>query len=184
VEYDQLGLVAHRQGNRTASAPRNTYRTKDGRWVAIAASTQSIAKRAFAAIGQPELLDDPRFATNRARLANVDEVDAIVGSWVSERTLADVIEVMTAAQVAIAPVLHAGDLAQDPHLVERGAVVTIADEELGEVRMPDVQPRLTETPGRIRSAGPPMGASTDEILRGRLGLSAEALADLRERGVI
>jgi crotonobetainyl-CoA:carnitine CoA-transferase CaiB-like acyl-CoA transferase len=86
VEYDQLGLIARRQGNRTSSAPRNTYRTKDGRFVAIAASTQSIAARAFAAIGRPRLLEDPRFATNRARLANVEEVDAIVGAWVAERT--------------------------------------------------------------------------------------------------
>jgi formyl-CoA transferase len=184
VEYDQLGLIARRQGNRTASAPRNTYRTKDGRWVAIAASTQSIAERAFAAIGRPTLLDDPRFATNRARLANVEEVDAIVGAWVAERTLAEVIEIMMAAQVAVAPVLHAGDLAEDPHLVERGAVVSIDDDELGAVRMPDVQPRLTRTPGRIRSAGPPQGSSTEEILGARLGLSAEELADLRERGVI
>ena len=184
VEYDQLGLIARRQGNRTSSAPRNTYRTKDGRFVAIAASTQSIAARAFAAIGRPTLLEDPRFATNRARLANVEEVDAIVGAWVAERTQAEVIEVMTAAQVAVAPVLHAGDLAEDPHLVERGTVVSIDDDELGAVRMPDVQPRLTRTPGRIRNAGPPMGASTDEILGGRLGLSEEALADLRERGVI
>ena len=98
--------------------------------------------------------------------------------------MTDVIEILTAAQVAIAPVLHAGDLAADPHLRERGAIVSIDDEELGTVRMPDVQPRLAETPGRIRGAGPALGSSTDEVLGGRLGLSAEELADLRARGVI
>jgi crotonobetainyl-CoA:carnitine CoA-transferase CaiB-like acyl-CoA transferase len=184
VEYDQLGLIARRQGNRTASAPRNTYRTKDGRWVAIAASTQSIAARVFAVMGRSELLDDPRFATNRDRLTHVEEVDAIVGAWVAERTQADVIEILTAAHVAVAPVLHAGDLVEDPHLVERGAIVSVDDEELGAVRMPDVQPRLSQTPGRIRSAGPPLGSSTDEILGDRLGLSTDELAELRGRGVI
>ena len=184
VEYDQLGLIARRQGNRTASAPRNTYRTKDGRWVAIAASTQSIAARVFAVMGRSELLEDPRFATNRDRLTHVEEVDAIVGAWVAERTQADVIEILTAAHVAVAPVLHAGDLVEDPHLVERGSIVSIEDEELGAVRMPDVQPRLSQTPGRIRSAGPPLGSSTDEILGDQLGLSADDLAELRGRGVI
>jgi crotonobetainyl-CoA:carnitine CoA-transferase CaiB-like acyl-CoA transferase len=184
VEYDQLGIVERRRGNRTGSAPRNTYRTSDGRWVALAASTQSIAARLFTAIGRPELLDEPRFRTNRDRVANVDELDEIVGAWIAARTQDEVIAALVEAQVAVAPVLDAADLAVDPHLQDRGSIIAVEDEELGRVLMPDVQPRLSDTPGRIRHAGPPLGDRTDEVLGERLGLSAAEIAALRERGVV
>ena len=184
VEYDQLGLIARRMGNRTASAPRNTYRTADDRWIAIAASTQSIAERAFAAMDLAHLLDEPRFRTNRDRLANVDAVDEIVAAWMIERTQDEIIAILTAAEVAVAPVLHAADLLEDPHLINRGTFITVDDDELGPVRMPDVQPRLLGTPGQVRSAGPPLGASTDDMLTGRLGLTPDEVEGLRARGVV
>lgn len=185
VVYDQLGLPGRRMGSRTAgSAPRNIYRTKDGRWVAIAGSTQALTERLFRAMGQPQLIADPRFRTNRDRVANVEALDAIVGAWVAERTQAECIEQLVAAEVAVAPVADFRDLAADPHLRARGTLVTIEDPELGRVRMPEVQPRLSETPGRIRHAGLPMGAHNREIYCGRLGLSEEELERLRAAGVI
>jgi len=184
VEYDQLGLVAERHGNRTASAPRNTYATADGRWIAIAGSTQSITVRLFEAIGRPELVTDPRFATNRARGKNADELDAIIGAWVGERTQQDVVDTLVAANVAVAPILHAGDLAVDPHLKERGAIVDVPDDELGTVRMPAPQPVMTATPGRVRSAGPRLGQHTAEVLAEYLGLGEDELGALHAEGVI
>jgi crotonobetainyl-CoA:carnitine CoA-transferase CaiB-like acyl-CoA transferase len=184
VEYDQLGLVAQRHGNRTASAPRNTYATADGRWIAIAGSTQSITVRLFEAIGRPELIADPRFATNRARGQNADELDAIIGAWVGARTQEDVVDTLVAANVAVAPILHAGDLAVDPHLQERGAIVDVPDDELGTVRMPAPQPVMTATPGRIRSAGPRLGEHTAEVLAEYVGLGEDELAALHAEGVI
>ena len=185
IAYDQLGTPGRRVGNRTyGSAPRNTYKTRDDRWVAIAGSTQILTERLFREMGQPELLNDPRFKTNQDRLANVDAVDKVVGNWVGARTQAEVIEQLVAAEVAVAPVYDFKDLAEDAHLNARGVNEKIDDPELGALCMPTVQPRLSETPGRIAFAGRPMGECNEEIYGGRLGLSAAEIAALKADGVI
>jgi crotonobetainyl-CoA:carnitine CoA-transferase CaiB-like acyl-CoA transferase len=184
VEYDQLGIVPKRQGNRTASAPRNTYRTKDGRWVAIAASTQSIAERLFTVMGCPEILEDSRFATNRDRVDNVEEIDRIVGDWVAHRPQEELVAILVEAEVAVAPVMNVADLVNDPQLAHRHTVVKVPDNELGEILMPDVQPKLSATPGAVRHPGPPLGHDTDEILRTRLGLDAAEIETLRTDKVV
>ncbi len=184
VEFDQLGVVPKRQGNRSASAPRNTYLTKDGRWVAIAASTQSIAERLFNVMGQPELAQDPRFATNRDRLANVEAIDQIVGDWVAQYTQDQLVEILADAEVAVGPVANVADLVNDPQLLHRKTLTRVADSELDQVLMPDVQPKLSQTPGRIRSAGPALGAHTDELLETVLGLSGDEIEQLRADKVI
>jgi crotonobetainyl-CoA:carnitine CoA-transferase CaiB-like acyl-CoA transferase len=183
--YDQLGLPGKRTGNRTSgSAPRNTYRTKDDRWIAMAGSTQALAERLFKEMGRPDLITDLRFKTNRDRIANVEELDEIVGAWVLERTQAEVIEQLIRAEVAVAPVCDFKDLAEDPQLIARKALATIDDPELGALRMPDVQPRLSETPGRIRYAGLPMGVYNKEIYQERLGLTEAEMKKLQDEGVI
>jgi crotonobetainyl-CoA:carnitine CoA-transferase CaiB-like acyl-CoA transferase len=184
VEYDQLGIVPKRQGNRTASAPRNTYRTKDGRWVAIAASTQSIAERLFATMGRPEILQDPRFATNRDRVDNVEEIDRIVAGWVAGYTQAELVSLLVEAEVAVAPVMNVADLVADPQLAHRHTLVTVRDSELDEILMPDVQPTLSATPGAVRHPGPPLGNDTDEILTTHLGLDAVEIDKLRSSKVV
>jgi len=185
VAYDQLGLPGRRTGSRTpGSAPRNTYRTRDDRWIAIAGSTQAITERLFREMGRADLISDPRFRTNRDRLANVDALDEIVGAWVREQTREACIARLVAAEVAVAPVADFKDLAEDPHLKARKALATIDDPELGTLRMPDVLPRLSETPGRIRYAGLPMGVHNREIYEERLGLSAAEVARLKADGVI
>jgi crotonobetainyl-CoA:carnitine CoA-transferase CaiB-like acyl-CoA transferase len=185
IAYDQLGLPGRRTGSRTAgSAPRNVYRTKDDRWVAIAGSTQTITERLFREMGRQDLLDDPRFRTNRDRVANVEALDEIVGAWVSGRTQAECIEALVKAEVAVAPVADFKDLAEDPHLRARKTLVEIDDPELGTLRMPDVLPKLSETPGSIRHAGLPMGVHNEEIYRQRLGLGEDELAALKAEGVI
>ena len=185
VSYDQLGLPGKRTGSRTpGSAPRNTYRTKDQRWIVIAGSTQAITERLFREMGQPELITDPRFKTNRDRVANVEALDEIVGAWVQERTQAECIEQLVKAEVAVAPVADFKDLAEDPHLIARKALATIEDPELGTLRMPDVLPRLSETPGRIRYAGLPMGVYNQEIYQERLGLTQAEMDGLKADGVI
>jgi len=185
MAYDQLGMPGKRVGNRTAgSAPRNTYRTKDDRWIAIAGSTQALTERLFKEMGREDLLTDPRFKTNRDRVANVDELDKIVGAWVSERTQAEVVERLIKAEVAVAPVCDFKDLAEDPQLIARKALATIDDPELGTLRMPDVQPKLSETPGRIRYAGLPMGVHNKEIYKERVGLTEAEMKKLQDEGVI
>lgn len=184
--YDQLGITGTRHGNRTSgSAPRNTYRSKDGKWVVIAASTQAICERLFKQMGREDLITDPRFKTNRDRLANVDAVDAIVGAWIAERTQAECIDILIKGDVAVAPVADFKDLAEDPHMLAREVLTTIDDPDLGTLRMPRVQPRLSETPGVIRYAGrPPLGDCNKEIYQGRLGLTDAEMDKLKADGVI
>jgi crotonobetainyl-CoA:carnitine CoA-transferase CaiB-like acyl-CoA transferase len=184
VEYDQLGIVPKRHGNRTASAPRNTYQTSDGRWVAIAASTQSIAERLFTVMGCPEILKDPRFATNRDRVENVEEIDRIVGEWVGRYTQDELVARLVGAEVAVAPVMNVADLVKDPQLEHRKTLVRVPDSELDEILMPEVQPRLTETPGRVRHPGPPLGLDTSDILQTHLGLGADEIDELRVAKII
>lgn len=185
VVYDQLGMPGRRTGSRTAgSAPRNVYRTKDDRWIAIAGSTQALTERLFREMRRPELIEDPRFKTNRDRVANVEALDEIVGAWVGERTQAEVIAQLVRAEVAVAPVADFEQLAEDPHLVARKTLTVIDDPELGTLRMPDVLPKLSETPGRIRFAGLPMGVHNEEIYRGRLKLTKTQFDELKAEGII
>ena len=187
LAYDQLGVVQQRTGNRVPSigAPRNVYRAKDGVWLALSANAPALAKRVFAAIGRPELNDDPRFADNRARIANIDEVDAIVGGWIAERDAAEVLATFDEYECACVPVYDIAGIFADPHVRARETITTVEDPELGPVRMQNVVPKFSRTPGRVRWPGPTdMGQHNREIYCGRLGLSEARLAELQAQGVI
>lgn len=183
--YDQLGVVPQRTGSRTvSSAPRNVYETRDGRWLAISGSVQKMAANTFAAIGRPELIEDPRFATNELRVQNVEALDEIVGAWARERTRDEALEILLRHSVPAAPVMDIADLVRDPHMVAREAIQVVDDPELGPLRMHGVLPKMSRTSGRIRSAGPRLGEHNDDIYRGLLGLSEEDIAELQGAGVI
>ncbi|GAB3976527.1 CoA transferase [Actinoallomurus acanthiterrae] len=182
--YDQLGIVQPRTGNRSSNnAPRNTYRTKDGTWVAISTSAQSVAERVMRLVGCPEFIDRPWFSSGAGRAEHVDALDEAVGGWISRHTREEVIRAFEQAQAAIAPIYDVRDVLADPQYAALDSIITIDDPELGPVRMQNVVFRLSETPGRIRWAGPPRGAHNAEVY-GRLGLSEEQLADLRAKRVI
>jgi len=185
VEYDQLGTVQQRMGNRVPyTVPRGAYRTADGRWVALSASAQSIAERVFRAIGRPELNDDPRFQTMAARVQHADLVDAYLNEWMAQHTRAEVIRIFNEHEAAIAPIYDTADIFADPHYAARANIVPVEDPDLGEIRLQNVFPRLSETPGRIRWPGPALGQHNREIYVDRLGLTDADLARLREAGVI
>jgi len=187
IAYDQLGVIQQRTGNRVPSigAPRNIYQTKDGRWLALSANAPVIATRVFAAIGQPELINDPRFKDNRARIAHIDEVDAIVGGWISKHTAEEALTKFDEYECACAPVYSVADIAADPHFRARETITTVQDPDLGPVKMQNVIPKLSRTPGKIRWPGPTrMGHHNEEIYSGKLGIARERLAELKEKGVI
>lgn len=187
LAYDQLGTVQRRTGNRVPSlgAPRNIYKTKDDKWLALSANAHALAGRVFAAIGQPGLIDDPRFRDNRARIANIDEVDAIVGGWITQRTLEDALEQFDAYECAAVAVYDIEGIVADPHFQAREAITTVSDPELGPVKMQNVVPKLSRTPGTIRWTGPThMGTHNEEIYCGKMGMTVERLAELKESGVI
>ncbi|NKQ54477.1 CoA transferase [Amycolatopsis sp. K13G38] len=184
IAYDQLGTLQERTGNRsTNNAPRNTYKTRDGSWVAISTSAQSIAERVLRLVGRPELIDEPWFATGAQRAQHADVLDEAVGSWIAERDRDEVVKAFEEAQAAVAPVYTAADVMSDPQFEALGTIATVPDDELGSVKMQNVLFRLSETPGAISSAGAPLGAHTEEVL-GRYGVGEAELAQLREKGVV
>ncbi|MFJ4757385.1 CaiB/BaiF CoA transferase family protein [Streptomyces sp. NPDC088763] len=182
--YDQLGYVQERTGNRSANnAPRNTYRTADGTWVAVSTSAQSIAERVMRLVGRPDLIEEPWFATGVDRARHADVLDRAVGDWIARHTRADVLAAFEKAEAAVAPVQDVRDVMTDPQYAALDTVTTVDDPELGALRMQNVLFRLSATPGAIRWAGRPHGADTDEVLTG-LGLSPAELAALREEGAL
>ncbi|MCX4551696.1 CoA transferase [Streptomyces sp. NBC_01387] len=182
--YDQLGYVQPRTGNRSNNnAPRNTYRTRDGKWVAVSTSAQSIAERVMRLVGRPEFIDEPWFSSGAQRARHADELDEAVSSWIGRHDRADVVAAFEEAQAAIAPVYEIGDVMEDEQYRALGTITEVPDEELGTIRMQNVLFRLSETPGAIRWAGRPHGADTDDVLSG-LGLAASDIAGLRASGAV
>ncbi|MEU1088531.1 CoA transferase [Streptomyces sp. NPDC005892] len=182
--FDQLGHVQQRTGNRSRNnAPRNTYRTADGQWVAVSTSAQSIAERVMRLVGRPELIEEPWFASGATRAEHADELDGAVGSWIARHTRDDALAEFEKAEAAIAPVYDVRDVMEDPQYRALDSVTEVDDPELGPLRMQNVLFRLSGTPGGIRWAGRPHGADTEEILR-ELGLSGERIAALRSEGAL
>ncbi|GAA3138656.1 CoA transferase [Streptomyces rameus] len=182
--YDQLGYVQERTGNRSANnAPRNTYRTADGCWIAVSTSAQSVAERVLRLVGRPELTEEPWFATGAGRAAHADVLDEAVGSWIAGRSRAEVLAAFEKAEAAAAPVQDVRDVLADPQYQALDTVTTVADPELGPLRMQNVLFRLSATPGAIRWAGRPHGADTDAVLT-ELGLTPADIAALRAEGAL
>lgn len=183
--YDQLGVIQQRTGNRSLNnAPRNAYRTGDGRWVALSTAAPAIAMRVLRLCGGDAAADDPRFQTAQGRVKHIDEVDGIVARWIAARPLAEVIERFEAVEAAVAPVYDIAQIFEDPHYRARPSIVRVPDAELGSVMMQNVFPFLSRTPGRIAFAGPRLGEHNEEILCGELGVGRDELAALKSEGVI
>ncbi|WKE73928.1 CoA transferase [Streptomyces sp. WP-1] len=182
--YDQLGYVQERTGNRSANnAPRNTYRTADGTWVAVSTSAQSVAERVMRLVGRPELVEEPWFASGAQRAAHAEVLDAAVGSWIAARGRTEVLAAFEKAEAAVAPVQDVRDVFEDPQYQALNTVTTVPDPELGPLRLQNVLFRLSATPGAIRWAGRPHGADTDAVLT-ELGLAPADIAALRAEGAL
>jgi crotonobetainyl-CoA:carnitine CoA-transferase CaiB-like acyl-CoA transferase len=182
--YDQLGHVQPRTGNRSANnAPRNTYRTANGSWVAVSTSAQSVAERVMRLVGRPELIDEPWFGSGAERARHADVLDEAVGAWIARRTREEVVEAFEKAEAAVAPIQDVREVMTDPQYRALDTVTTVDDPELGPLRMQNVLFRLSATPGAIRWAGRPHGADTDAVLT-ELGLTGTDIAALREEGAL
>ncbi len=182
--YQQTGVVGMRQGNRsTNNSPRNTYRTKDGHWVAISTSAQAIAERVLRLVGHPEVVDEPWFASGRERAQHADLLDEYVGDWIGQRTRADVVTAFGEAGAAVAPVYDARDIVEDEHVRATGMITYVDDERLGPLAVHGLLWGMSRTPGAIRFLGRDLGADTDDVLA-EVGVEAAELDDLRRRQVI
>lgn len=185
INYDQLGQVMQRRGNRSKfSVPRNAYRTRDDRWIVVSSTTDSVAKRLFLAIGRPDLADDPDLATNPQRAARADEIDGIMAAWVRERSQSVVLETLRARHVAVAPINDVAQFTADPHVVSSGVFEEHTDPDLGTVHIPRVVPRFSRTAGAIRWTGRlEVGCDTRAVLA-ETGFSDAEIERLADAGII
>jgi crotonobetainyl-CoA:carnitine CoA-transferase CaiB-like acyl-CoA transferase len=184
AEYRLTGRVRPRTGSRSATtSPRNAFRTRDGRYIAISASIQAMAERLFRAIGRADMLEDPRFRTNTDRVQHADACEAPIAAFIAARDLDENLAFFEQAEVTAAPIYDIDQFLADPHVGARGIVVDLPDEEMGTVPMHAVVPRLSATPGEIRTPAPALGEHTASILHG-IGCGEEELAALARAGTI
>ena len=185
LTYDQTGEVPRRAGNKwDISAPRNTYRTCDDKWLALSASAPTIAMRVFRAIGREDLVEHNDFADPQRRLARATEVDSIVAEWVSARTLDEAMAVFEDAEIAAAPVYDITDLIDDEQMKARGVFVRIDDDDLDSMLVQAPVPRFSGSEGIVDSLGPALGAHTDDVLAEVLGMDAASIAELHARNIV
>lgn len=184
TRWDQLGTIQPRTGNRSANnAPRNTYQTSDGAWVAVSTSALSIAERVMRLVGRPDVIDEPWFATGSGRAAHADDLDTSVAAWIRKRTREEVIAAFDEAEAAIAPIYDARDIVADPQLNALGTIQYVDDEDLGRIAMQGPLFRMSRGDAPTRFTGRAPGADTDAVL-GELGLGDEEIASLRAEGVL
>ena len=183
--YDQLGIIQPRTGNRsTENAPRNTYLTRDNRWVAVSTSAQSIAERVMRLVGFPEVIEEPWFSSGHERAKRADLLDRCVGDWIAQRDLKEVVEEFTAAQAAVAPIYDISQIMEDPQYRALDSIIEVDDPDLGRIKMQNLLFRMSETPGEVRWSGRPRGADNRKVYCGELGLTEEELAELASKGVV
>lgn len=185
IEYDQLGAVRERSGNRSQYAgPSNVYKTKDQRWFSMSASAQQVFERFAQTMERPDLIEDPKFSTNPARVNNAEALDEIIAPWIAARTQDEIMEIFDRDGISGGPVNDARDVFESEHLQHRNSFVEVDDSELGTVTMQNVIPIMAQAPGKVHSTGPTLGQDNYEILSSMLGLSDDEIATLRDNGVI
>ena len=185
IAYQKLGLVRERSGTATANVvPHNHYPTRDGRWVAIACTTDRIFERLAEAMGRGEMGGDACYSTGAARVENRDEVDAAVSAWTRTLDMEDLVRELDEREVPVSPINSIADIFRDPHFEARGSIVEVDDPVLGPTKMPGVVPRLSDSPGRVERLAPALGEHNEEVYGELLGLAAADLAALSDQGVI
>lgn len=184
-EYGVLGDIKQPTGSRIATAaPTSGYLARDGKWVLIAGNSDPLFARLSKAMGQPDLPQDSRFVDNRSRVANVEDLDRIIGDWTAQYDADALLGILADADIPSSLVYTAADIAEDPQYRHRGMVREVDDPLLGPVLQAGVVPGVPEDPGRVRWPGPKIGAHTDEVLSELLGLDAAAIQALRDDSAI
>jgi crotonobetainyl-CoA:carnitine CoA-transferase CaiB-like acyl-CoA transferase len=183
-EYDLLGHVRERSGGALPGiAPSNTYPTRDGAYVVIAGNSNPIFRRLMLAIGRADLADDPAFASNEGRVAQVGLIDGAIAGWTSSLKMDEVLARLEQADVPAGRIYSVADIVADPHYQARGMLLQAELPGGTHVKMPGIVPKLSETPGQVRWQGPALGAHTGEVLAG-LGLDAQEIERLKAEGVV
>ena len=185
TEYDVAGYVRERTGAILPNvAPSNVYPTADGVGILIAGNQDSVFRRLAEAMGRPELADDPRYATHSARGATQVELDELIGEWTATLDSEKVTTLLEEHGVPTGRVYRAKEILEDAHVAAREAVVKVAHPLFGDIRMQGAFPKLSDTPGEVRWAGPELGEHTDAVLRDVLGYDEAQVTALRAAGVV
>ena len=183
--YDKTGYVPNRMGSRLPnSTPNNLYPTKDGRHIHIAAGNMPTWRRLTKAMGREDLLDDPRLGNQVALNENEEEIDGIVGAWTAQHDLSELEKVLDEASVPAARIYTMTDIFNDPHYAAREMIVDVPDDDLGSVKLINVVPKLSRTPGEIRKAGGQTGVDTRSVLQEFAGLNETEIAALEKEGIV
>jgi succinyl-CoA:(S)-malate CoA-transferase subunit A/succinyl-CoA:(S)-malate CoA-transferase subunit B len=183
--YARQGIVRDREGAGTRNAcPHGHFPTRDGKWVAIACTTDKMFARLAEAMARKDLASPAKYGRQDKRLAARKVVDQLVGEWTGSLDRDEIMSRCLAAEVPIGPVNTIADIFADPHFRARSDITTVDDPELGPIAIPAVIPRMSSSPGRVASLGPPLGNANDEVFRGLLGLTADEVQGLQDRGVI
>ena len=185
IEYDQLGIIQKRFGNRSPrGVPRNAYETSDGRWVAVSASASDMAFRLFKAIGRDDMVTEPQYATAAKRLENGDVIDGIVADWIKQHPLKEVLERLEEFEVPVAPVYDIAQIMQDPQYQARETIIRLPDEDLGNIKMTNIPVKFSRTPGKIRHPGrTAIGYDSVEILKS-IGMNDREIDALIEKQIV
>ncbi len=183
-EYDGAGLVREPSGSTlTGIVPSNVYRCRDGQQVIIGGNGDSIFKRLMTAAGRPDMADDLRLENNAGRVAHEKEIDDALAAWTATRDGSEVIRILEDVRVPVGPIYSVKDMVEDPHYAARDMIETV-EIDGKPLKIPAIAPKLGDTPGRTDWPGPALGAHTDEVLGGLLGMDADALSALRAKGVV
>ena len=184
ANFRLTGEVKPRVGSgSTNSGPRNAYRTSDGLWVCLSASTQKMAERLFRSIGRADLIADPRYQTNAARVRHRVELDAIIGAFIGSRTQAENLRFFEAEEVTIGPIYDISQILADPHVLDREVIADYPDPDMGMMPMHHVVPRLSVTPGSVRTPAPSLGEHNREVLA-QVGVDEARYAELLAAGAV
>ena len=185
TEYEKTGYVRTRTGTLLPGfAPSNLYPCKNEQWIVIAANTDGLFTRLCKLMGREELLTDPRFENQMVRAENREAIDAIVSAWTATYELSELLPLAEGATIPAGPVYSIEDIVKDPHFEARDMLLSLHDRVLGELKVPGIVPKLSETPGQARWLGPEIGEHNQEIYSGLLHFSPDEMAALTERGVI
>jgi len=183
-EYDAAGYVRERSGSTLPGiAPSNLYPCKDGSYVLIAGNADSLYKRLMTAIGRVDLRDDPALARNDGRAAQMERIDEAIAKWTLQRTQRQVLDEMEKAEVPAGKIYTAADIAADPHYAARGMIEKIVASDGEPLKVPGIVPKLSATPGAIRSQAPKLGEHTSEVLK-EIGYSNAAIEELRKKQIL
>jgi crotonobetainyl-CoA:carnitine CoA-transferase CaiB-like acyl-CoA transferase len=182
--YGRQGMVRERGGRQHVAWPGGQCQTRDGRWVAFTAPAQHLFERLCAMVGQPDLPRDPRYAAVDKRTQHMPEFVRQVEAWFAVRTFAEAAKELDSHQVPYSLIMSMADIFADAHYRVRQMIIDVPEPTVGALPQPGVVPKLSRTPGHVTHAGPAIGAHTDEILGGLLGMSAADIAQLRQEGVV